>query len=107
MLASISHSATAVEFEWNGEIHSVGVKREVIVSAGYVLASPILDKSLPLEIRTPKSPQILELSGIGDKNILEPLGIITHVHLPGVGTNLQEHYGTFTVLGSLSSLYSF
>lgn len=57
--------------------------------------------------RTPKSPQILELSGIGDKDILEPLGIKTHVHLPGVGTNLQEHYGTFTICGSFIFLCTF
>ena len=31
-----SFRATAVEFEWNRQTHSVGVKREVIVSAGYV-----------------------------------------------------------------------
>lgn len=58
-------------------------------------------KSLESHIheRVPKSPQILELSGIGDKNVLEPLGITTCVHLPGVGANLQEHYGTFTICG--------
>ena len=38
-----------------------------------------------------KSPQILELSGIGDSKILDPLGIPVKVDLPGVGTNLQEH----------------
>ena len=37
------------------------------------------------------SPQILELSGIGDKTILEKHGISVKLHLPAVGTNLQEH----------------
>lgn len=39
-----------------------------------------------------KTPQILELSGIGDRSVLEPLGIETKIELPGVGANLQEHY---------------
>jgi len=37
------------------------------------------------------SPQILQLSGIGDGNDLKPLGIETIAHLPGVGKNLQDH----------------
>ena len=55
-----------------------------------------------------KSPQILELSGIGDRDVLEPLGIETKIHLPGVGSNLQEHYLTAVAFGenyfSISSL---
>ncbi|KLO04945.1 GMC oxidoreductase [Schizopora paradoxa] len=66
--------AAGVEFEYDGTRHFVGVNREVILSAGAL-----------------KSPQILELSGIGDKKVLEPLGIRTIVDLPGVGANLQEH----------------
>lgn len=38
-----------------------------------------------------KSPHILELSGIGDRKILEPLGINVQLDLPSVGTNMQEH----------------
>lgn len=44
--------------------------------------------------------QILELSGIGDKKVLEHALIDTFVDLPGVGNNVQEHvysgasYGT-------------
>ena len=37
------------------------------------------------------SPQLLELSGIGDREHLEPLGIEVQQHLPGVGENLQDH----------------
>ncbi|KAK1701883.1 hypothetical protein BDP67DRAFT_539155 [Colletotrichum lupini] len=37
------------------------------------------------------SPKILEQSGIGDQQILEPLGIQCLVNLPGVGENLQDH----------------
>jgi choline dehydrogenase len=37
------------------------------------------------------SPQLLELSGIGDQAHLETLGIPVEHHLPGVGENLQDH----------------
>lgn len=37
------------------------------------------------------SPQLLELSGIGDKALLEALDIEVEKHLPGVGENLQDH----------------
>lgn len=43
-----------------------------------------------------KSPQILELSGIGRKDILDKAGVEVKVELPGVGENLQDHlYGIF------------
>jgi len=38
-----------------------------------------------------KSPQILELSGIGNKSLLEAAGVNAHLNLPPVGENLQEH----------------
>ena len=37
------------------------------------------------------SPQLLELSGIGNAALLSPLGIETNHELPGVGENLQDH----------------
>ena len=46
------------------------------------------------------SPHVLELSGIGRKDVLERAGIPLKVELPGVGENVQEHimagisYGT-------------
>ncbi|KAG5650469.1 hypothetical protein H0H81_012132 [Sphagnurus paluster] len=45
---------------------------------------------------TVRTPQLLELSGIGDRNVLSPLGINTLVHLPGVGANYEDH--TITIL---------
>ena len=39
-----------------------------------------------------KSPQILELSGIGNKALLEEAGVNAHLNLPTVGENLQEHF---------------
>ncbi len=37
------------------------------------------------------TPQLLELSGIGDSSILQEVGIDTNKHLPGVGQNLIDH----------------
>ncbi|GJE91044.1 GMC family oxidoreductase [Phanerochaete sordida] len=67
--------ARGVDFEHGGKLVTAVAGREVILSAGSI-----------------KSPQILELSGIGDRKILEPLGIQTVVELPTVGCNSQEHH---------------
>ncbi|KAE8220564.1 hypothetical protein CF319_g5929 [Tilletia indica] len=69
-----SYKAKSVSFQTNGETRSLPVNREVIVSAGVV-----------------NSPQILELSGIGNPTILNAAGIKPIVDLPGVGENLQDH----------------
>jgi choline dehydrogenase len=37
------------------------------------------------------SPQLLQLSGVGNPSLLEPLGIPVVDGLPGVGENLQDH----------------
>ncbi|KAH7882447.1 alcohol oxidase [Phlebopus sp. FC_14] len=67
-------TATGVEFIHHGKIYSVHATKEVILSAGAL-----------------KSPQILELSGIGRRDVLEAAGIPVRLELPGVGENLQEH----------------
>lgn len=41
-------------------------------------------------IRTIKTPQLLELSGIGNPQILNGLGIDTKVDLPGVGEGIID-----------------
>lgn len=40
---------------------------------------------------TINSPRLLELSGIGDKGLVESLGISSLVNNPNVGENLQNH----------------
>lgn len=40
------------------------------------------------------TPKLLELSGIGDKKVLDRHGIAVHVDLPGVGENFQDHLMT-------------
>jgi choline dehydrogenase len=45
---------------------------------------------------TINSPQLLELSGIGQPERLKPLGIEVRHALPGVGENLRDHYAPRT-----------
>jgi choline dehydrogenase-like flavoprotein len=68
----------------NGKFMATGVtlisgdvitaKKEVIVSGGTI-----------------KSPQILELSGVGAADVLKTAGVKQLINLPGVGENLQDH----------------
>ena len=69
--------AVGVDYRIGGAHHFARASREVIVSAGAV-----------------QSPQLLELSGIGDKARLAELGITSIVHLPGVGENCRDHLHT-------------
>ncbi|MEM7404389.1 MAG: GMC family oxidoreductase N-terminal domain-containing protein [Pseudomonadota bacterium] len=50
-------------------------RREIIVSGGAI-----------------NSPQLLQLSGVGDPALLQELGIETVHALPGVGENLRDHF---------------
>ena len=49
------------------------------------------NKEIILSAGSFASPQLLLLSGIGDKEELNGLGIACIKHLPGVGKNLQDH----------------
>jgi choline dehydrogenase len=40
-----------------------------------------------------QTPKLLQLSGIGQKAVLDKVGITTVVDLPGVGANLHDHAG--------------
>lgn len=66
--------AVGVEYHQGGQTRVVRARREVILSAGAF-----------------QSPQLLMLSGIGDGQALNALGIPVLKHLPGVGQNLQDH----------------
>ena len=66
--------AVGVEFVQNGQTRQAMATTEVLLSAGAV-----------------QSPQILQLSGIGDPDDLRAVGVpLTHA-LRGVGANLQDH----------------
>ncbi|KAI0310811.1 hypothetical protein OF83DRAFT_1178177 [Amylostereum chailletii] len=47
---------------------------------------------------TMQTPTILELSGIGNSNILKKHGIPTVINLPGVGENFQDHPISFIIV---------
>jgi choline dehydrogenase len=66
--------AVGVQYERKGQIEQVKCSKEVVLSAGSV-----------------GSPHILQLSGIGNKAVLEKAGVEVAHELPGVGENLQDH----------------
>ncbi|EXJ11687.1 MULTISPECIES: GMC family oxidoreductase [Nitrincola] len=66
--------ATGVRVLRSGGRDSVMAAKEVILSAGAI-----------------GSPQLLQLSGIGPKALLQRYGIDVWVDAPGVGQNLQDH----------------
>ena len=57
-----------------GPRHYVTATKEVVLSAGAI-----------------NTPQLLLLSGVGDRATLAPLRIPTVLHSPGVGQNLTDH----------------
>jgi choline dehydrogenase len=72
--------AIGVDYALDGKTLSVDAG-EIILSAGAI-----------------QSPQLLQLSGIGDPLVLRPLDIKVTVDLPGVGANLQDHYQARTII---------
>jgi len=52
------------------------------------------DREVILSAGTIGSPQLLQLSGIGPRELLEKHGIAPVIDLPPVGQNLQDHLGT-------------
>ncbi len=66
--------AVGVEYEVGNQRRTAMAEREVLLSAGAV-----------------QSPQLLQLSGIGDPEMLTAVGVDVHHALAGVGRNLQDH----------------
>ena len=67
--------AVGIEYSHAGEMKRVRARKEVLLSAGAV-----------------QSPQLLQVSGVGNSSHLRELGIPVVTHLPGVGENLQDHF---------------
>ena len=67
--------AKGVEWIADGRVHSARAEREVVLSAGSL-----------------QTPQILQLSGIGEPDALRAHGIDVVLDAPEVGENLQDHY---------------
>ncbi len=84
-----------VTFIHDGQKYTVKVGKEVIICGGVF-----------------NSPQLLELSGIGDPNILRAAGVECKIELPSVGSNFQDHVFTGTVyelspgVASLDSIHN-
>lgn len=68
--------ATGVEYSRGGKTYSVRAQREVILSAGAI-----------------NTPQLLQLSGIGDPALLRAHGIQVQHGALAVGQGLQDHLG--------------
>ena len=68
--------AYGVEYLKSGKLHKVEASREVILCAGSI-----------------NSPQLLQLSGIGPKEVLESASVRMIHDSPAVGKNLQDHLG--------------
>jgi len=66
--------ATGVEYSVSGRKKTIKAKKEVLLCAGSI-----------------GSPQLLQLSGIGPKQVLHNAGVEVVHELPGVGENLQDH----------------
>lgn len=83
-----------VEWTSGGDRHTTTARCEVILCAGAF-----------------NSPQILQLSGIGPGALLQDNGIKVEHALPGVGENLQDHFGIgaeyrSTVRSTVNDLYN-
>ncbi len=73
--------ATGVEYRSGGQRHEA-TAAEVIVCGGAI-----------------NTPQLLQLSGIGSRAVLEPAGVTVRHDLPGVGENLQDHLEVYVQYG--------
>ncbi|KAI9741782.1 MAG: hypothetical protein M1834_000168 [Cirrosporium novae-zelandiae] len=82
-----------VEFTYKGNMYQVWATQEVILSAGVI-----------------QTPQLLELSGIGNPEILSNAGVECVVENKSVGTNFQNHVLTgmvYNLVDSIESLDAF
>jgi len=70
---------TGVRYSVGGAMREARATREVVISAGSI-----------------NSPQLLELSGIGQPERLQALGIEVRHALAGVGENLRDHFAPRT-----------
>ncbi|MBM08413.1 MAG: choline dehydrogenase [Magnetovibrio sp.] len=72
-----NNRVTGVKYFAKGKYHTCVARKEVILCAGSI-----------------QTPQILELSGIGNPSILKKFGIQVYHELEGIGENLQDHYAS-------------
>lgn len=75
--------ASGIEYRQRGQTKTATAHGEIILCGGAI-----------------NSPQLLQLSGIGDGAHLSALGIEPRLHLPGTGANLQDHLAVCYFYGS-------
>ncbi|RAR01774.1 gmc oxidoreductase [Stemphylium lycopersici] len=70
------YTANGVQYKsrTDGSVKRVYAKREVIMAAGSIF-----------------TPQILQLSGIGPRDVLDSAGVRVKKNMPAVGANMQDH----------------
>lgn len=94
-MAGNDYIANGVEFVHKGKRYTAHARKEVICAAGYVVLYTIYPLSRTHvnapSVRTIKSPQLLELSGVGRPDVLKKIGVPLKIELPGVGENVQDH----------------
>ena len=69
-----NNRAVGVEYHYQNQLKRVRARKGVILTSGAI-----------------NTPQLLNLSGVGNADDLKKLGIPVKAHLPGVGQNLQDH----------------
>jgi len=74
-ISVIGGVAESVKYSRGGKLHIATAQCEILLCGGAV-----------------NSPQLLQLSGIGPVQLLREKGIPVVKDLPGVGSNLQDHY---------------
>jgi choline dehydrogenase len=67
--------AVGVTYLQGGQSHSIKARRDVILAGGAI-----------------NTPQLLQISGIGNTDDLAAIGVAVKHALPGVGRNLRDHY---------------
>ena len=72
--ADSATTSSGVEVIIEGDVHTVKANKEVILSAGAL-----------------NTPKLLEISGVGNQEILRKFDIPVKVNSPNVGENLQDH----------------
>ena len=72
-----ANKAVGIEYLKAGHIRQALAETEIILAAGAI-----------------GSPQLLQVSGIGPRNLLDKVGVALVKDLPGVGRNLQDHLQT-------------
>ncbi len=72
--------ARSVQYRHDGKTHTATAQREILLCGGSI-----------------NSPQLLQLSGIGPRALLERHGVPVVLDAPGVGDGLQDHFYVRTV----------